>query len=359
MTMIIALTATIVTISPTINVANGFTSDQTIGSSVLLTAAERADVRRRKAQFAPLLRKCAIDLAYKPVPSALFGPDPHYGANGVSTSTNNAKQLSADSRTAYRAGLCYVITGESKYAVTAQRILDAWSSTLTRVTTEQGKGDINFNLQYMIAAASWIRGVNGWDGVAFGKFLRTVVLPNSTSYNDNNHGMWGAFLEASAAAYLGDASILQKARDRWEVIFKGASSPDGTLIREIERSDTSNWRGGPTKGIRGLAYTHYFLLPASMAAKVFADQGQPVWSTAGGKLLQAAFTKAAGWTLKPDTFPFYASNGGKLQDIRGVTYFPMLLRYYSNPAADAVLRQGDVGDGGFLLPLLFPRDSIK
>lgn len=351
--IVLALSALVTTTTGFAQPPQASASASVSRGSVLLSGADLADVRSRKAEFATLLQRCAKEITYEARPISVLAPDPHYSSTGLNKSTNNAKQLAADSLAAYRLGLCYAITGNSKFAATAQRIIDSWAGTLKQVTNAQGKSGINFNLQYMIAAATWTRGINGWDGVAFGRFLRAVVLPNSTSSNDNNHGMWGTFLEASAAAYLGDAALLTKARDRWTAIFKGAASPDGTLIREIERSDTNNWHGGPTKGIRGLAYTHYFLLPASMAAKVFADQGQPVWTTDGGKLLQAAFGKAAAWTLHPETFPFYASNNGKLQDTRGVSYFPLLLRYYPNADAEAVLRQGDLGEGGFFLSNLF------
>ena len=321
--------------------------------TVLLNASELAALRGRRNMLASMVERCSEQLGYQAKPIAIFAPDPHYTANGLNSSANSGKQLAADAQASYRAGLCYWITGEAKYAAVAQRILDAWSGTLTSITTGQGKSSLNFNMPYMTAAASWVRGVNGWDGVTFGRFLRTTVLPKSASDNPNNHGMWGTLVESGAAAYLGDAGLLTKARNRWIEIFKGAAAPDGTLIREVERSGTTNWRGGPDKGIKGLAYTHYFLLPASMSAKIFADQGQPVWNTEDGRLLKAAFAKAAAWTLHPQTFPFYASNKGKLEGVRSAAYFPLLLKYISNDDAKKVLNQGAIGEGGFYLPSLF------
>ena len=75
-------------------------------------------------------------------------------------------------------------------------------------------------------------------------------------------------------------------------------------------------------------YKRQFLLPASLAAKIFADQGQAVWQSGAGKLLGAAFDRAAAWTLHPETFPYYASNNGQLQGIRNLSYFALLRRYY-------------------------------
>ena len=254
---------------------------------------------------------------------------------------------------AYRAGLCYLLTADPRFAATAQRILDAWAGTLRQVATPQGKADANFNLPYMIMAASWVRGVGGWHSAPFDQFLRTTVLPVSQAANPNNHGLWGVLLNASAAAYLGDAPRLRAARARWQQLLRGEVAADGSLPQEMQRSGTTNWRGGPDKGSKGLAYTHYALLPASLTAKIFADQQQPVWHTPGGQLLQAAFGQAAAWTLRPNTFPYFASNGGHLEGVRNAAYFALLLHYYPNQDAEAVLRQGNVGMNGFWLLELF------
>ena len=320
---------------------------------VLLSLDDIRSVRGRAKEFNSLLNRCTKELVYSPTPVEVYAPDAHYTAAGLNPSENDGKQLANDAQAAYREGLCYVVTGEKRFAVAAHRIIDAWANTLKSVDTAQGKANINFNMTYMIAAANWTYGVNEWNSAAFDRFLRTVALPNSASENPNNHGMWAMLMEASAATHLNDPALLAKARARWIEIMEGATAPDGTLVREIERSGTSNWRDGPDKGSKGLAYTHYFLLPASMAAKIFADQGQPVWKSEGGVLLGAAFDKAAGWTLHPETFPFYESNGGKLEGVKTAAYFPLLLRYYHNKDAEAVMQQGDVGTGGFLLPKLF------
>ncbi len=206
----------------------------------------------------------------------------------------------------------------------------------------------------MIIAASWVRGANDWDSSKFDKFLPAVILPASTSEGTNNHGFWGLLLESSAYAYLGDKAGLDKAHARWDELMRSAVAADGGMPEEVERSGTSNWRGGPDKGIKGLAYTHYALLPASLSAKIFADNGQPVWETEEGKLLKLAFDKSASWTRKPETFPYYASNDGKLKDVRNADYFALLLPHYPNEDAKAILNNGEkVGLDGFALQKLF------
>lgn len=133
----------------------------------------------------------------------------------------------------------------------------------------------------------------------------------------------------------------------------GEVKSDGTMPNEMARSDSSDYRGGADKGIRGMAYTHFTLLATSMAAKVFADAGHPVWTTAGGALLRRAFEKAAAWTSDPKTFPYYASNDGKLQGVRSASYFALLDRFYPDQTAEGVLKAGKISSDGFFLQQIF------
>lgn len=321
---------------------------------LLLTTGDLASIRAHPEALGAILQRCPKLLDYIADPTAVLAPAQHYTASGVNHNGNDGKRLALDAQAAYRSGLCHTFTGDARFAAVTQRVLDAWAGTLHSVATPQGRDDVNFNLPYMIAAASWVQGVNGWNSGRFDAFLRNTVLPTAQLDNPNNHGAWAVLMTASAAAYLQDSRILSAARTRWATLLEGAIAADGTLTREISRSGTSNYHGGPDKGARGLAYTDYFLLPASLAAKVFADQNQPVWQTNAGKLLGLAFDRAAGWTLHPDTFPYYASNHGQLQDTRNVAYFALMLRYYPSRDAQAVIAQGDIQQGGFLLMNLYP-----
>lgn len=317
----------------------------------MLSQSDLSTLRGDQARFAAVLRGCENAAHIPPSPVAILSATPHYSAQGASKDTANT--LASDSQRAYRLGLCYALTGKGDYASAAQHILEAWASTLKQATTLQAKDNINFNMPYMIVAAGWIKDAGGWNHKPFDLFLMRTVLPLAQLDNMNNHGLWAVFMESSIAAYLNDPQLLITARRDWQTHIKAMTRPDGTMPHEMARSDTNNYTGGPTKGIRGLAYTHYALLPAALTAQVLDVAGQGVWNSAGGMLLQKAFGKAAGWTLHPETFPYYASNGGKLQDTNGVSYFPLLLKHYPNADAQAVLKAGNVTADGFLLMKLF------
>lgn len=329
-------------------------------AQLLLSDAELADLPKRRDDFAEVIDDCEKQIAYQPQPMATMALDPYYDASGIRKTDNNGKEFNGDARQAFRMALCYRVEGDPRFAAAAQRILDAWAFTLTEVKTDQSKMALNFSGPFMVAAANWVRGVNDWDSAPVERFFVERFLPHSNSDKDNNHGAWGVFLEASIAALTGDAALMTKARDRWGTHIAQAVAPDGLLTREIGRSNTSNAYGGPDKGSRGIAYTHYFMLPATLAAKIFANNGQPVWTTSSGVLFEKAFQKAAAFTLHPETFPYYASNNGNLTGVRTAGYFPLLLRYYHSADAEAVVGQGDLSSGGFiLLDKLCPSEQAK
>lgn len=316
----------------------------------LLDAGQLAALRTQTTRFAPVIRSCDQNLARAPHPVADLNPANHYTAAGSSEVDN---PLAGDAQDAYRAALCHRITGGMQYARHAQQIIDAWAATLQQTSTSQGRDALNVSMPFLIGAASWVRGANGWDGTGFSRFLDRVVVPNSLLDNPNNHGMWATLMVAAAGEYSHDPTQLATARTRWQQILAGAVGSDGTLTREVTRSDTSDYHGGPTRGIKGMAYTHYFLLPASMTAQILAETGTPQWSTPSGDVLRKAFTRAAAWTRNPSSFPWWASNHGRLVGVTNASYFPLLLRHFASTDARQVVASGTITADGFLLTKLF------
>ena len=249
--------------SPAAHAASTETASAGHGDTVLLNASEILTLRQHEDAFTAILRECTAHLKNTASPVPVFAPAPHDIATGLNGSNNNGKQLAVDAHVAYQAGLCFLRSGDTHFAKHAQHIVDAWAGTLKQVPTPRGKDNINFKMPYMIMAASWVRGAGDWNSATFNNFLLHTVLPVPETRNPNNHGAWGVLLEASAAAYLDNAERSNAARSRWQTLIEGAVAADGSLSREISRSGTSNWHGGPGKGIKGLAYTHDFLLPAS------------------------------------------------------------------------------------------------
>jgi len=308
-------------------------------SNVWLNDADIQSLRSQPARTAGLIQRCGKEIGMAAAPVADLAPPPHYSATGV-VHSESGKSFSDDGRRAFRAGLCYAISQDQRYAKHAQAIISAWGDTLREVSTTQGVAEINFNLAYYVLAASMVRGVNDWNDASFRRVLTKVVPPLKTSNYRNNHANWHVFRDASIAAYLGDAALLEHTRKRWLELMDSQVAADGSLPLEICRSDTSNYCDGPTKGINGISYTHYTLTPTVAAAHVFELQGKPVWETPQGGKLASAYSKAAAWTLHPETFPYYASNGGKLNNVNNSGYFVMLQEHYPNQDGAQVIDAG-------------------
>lgn len=318
-----------------------------------LTSADIDALRADPARSATLLKRCDREIDVVAAPVAVFAPPPHYTTTGV-VQTDVSRRFASDGSVAWRAALCFAATGEARYAAHAQALISAWSDTLVAVSSEQGASEINFDLPSYVLAASLVRGTGDWNDASFRRLLTGIALPLSHSARKNNHGNWGVLLEASIAAYVGDRELLARARARWIALLERQVDADGVLGLEVCRSDTNDYCGGPHQGINGLSYTHYTLLPATAAARVFELQGQSVWQTPAGQQLASAYRRAALWTREPERFPAYARNQGQLNGVRNAAYFALLQRHYPNEDGAQVLAQGRLGMNSLEWLLLFP-----
>jgi Alginate lyase len=321
------------------------TGDSPIAAPLWLSQWDVLALQRDPARTASLRKRCdqEIDVAAQPV--AVYKPPPHYTAQG-SVETEPSRRFASDGNLAWRAALCYAASGDRRYARHAQSVISAWADTLVSVQTEQGASEINFDLPAYVLAASLVRGVGGWNDASLRQLLVKIALPLSHIARKNNHANWGVFLDATIAAYVGDADLLAMARARWLVLMDQQVAADGSLPLEVCRSDTNALCGGPHEGINGLSYTHYALLPTTAAARIFDMQGQAVWQTPQGRKLAAAYRRAAAWTLHPEQFPYYERNGGTLHGVRNAAYFALLQRVYPNDDAARLLDASNLGMNG-------------
>jgi hypothetical protein len=322
-------------------------------NNLWLNDADIESLRSHPARGAALIRHCDKELGTPAAPVAVFAPPPHYTAGGV-VETDMSKRFAGDGNMAWRAALCYAATKDPRYAGHAQAIISAWADTMREVKSEQGASEINFDLPQYILAASLVRGVGNWDDAAFRHLQTAIALPLSHAGRKNNHANWGVFLDASIAAYTGDTGLLERARTCWLALLDSQVAEDGSLPLEICRSDTNDYCGGAHKGINGLSYTHYLLLPTTAAARIFEMAGRSVWQTPQGGKLAAAYRKAAEWTLHPERFPYFDANGGHLNGVRNAAYFALLQREYPNDDGAQVLAEGKLGMNAMEWPALFP-----
>ena len=304
----------------------------------LLVKDAQIAVLKADAKFIrSLLRKCDTELAAPTHAVADFAPAPHYTAQGSSPDDDQATGLTGDIRRAYRAALCYRLSANAAYAGQTQSIADAWAGTMKSASNAQGRSDINFNIAQLVVAASWVEGANGWNAASFKAWLSKVIVPLSLSNEPNNRGNWGNLQDVAIAAFINDKPALATGAARWQALLTSEVAEDGTLPLEICRSNSSDHCGGPDKGVNGLAYTHYALLPAAIAGEIMEAQGQKSFGSPSGGSFAKAFNKTATFTQNPALFPYYAANNGNLNKIDHCAYFALAALHFPNENARAVL----------------------
>lgn len=78
--------------------------------------------------------------------------------------------------------------------------------------------------------------------------------------------------------------------------------------------------------------------PAFMTCRLYADQ-QYDFKSASGHSLQQAYETLAGWTRRPDTFPYWKKDPEKLLGVNYFSYFEILNTHWTNAnAAELLLR---------------------
>ncbi len=307
---------------------------------LLVDDAQFAALRNNVQQTNSVLRKCEKAIASDTHAVLDFAPTPHYSAQGANPDDEQAKGLTGDFRRAYQLALCFRLSANTAYALQAQHIIDAWASAMKHASNPQGRADINFNIAQLIVAASWVEHANAWDAVPFKNWLKTVIKPLSLSAEPNNRGNWGNLQDISIAAFMNDAAAINQASARWRALLITETADDGTMPLEICRSNSSNHCDGPDKGVNGLAYTHFALLPIFLGAQILQGQGASLSGSKEFRILEGAFDKAADFTANPLHFPFYALNKGQLNKLDRCAYFKLALKYFENENARSVLKSG-------------------
>lgn len=245
----------------------------------------------------------------------------------------------------YDLALGYLVSKNKQYGLKAIEILNAWAKELQSVDTYQSEDNINFYMPYMNMAYWFVK--KAFPSPEYEDFIKRMRQYSQSALN-TNHGAWGILFDVSSALALDDHALLHNSANRWqEWVFK-AIDENGVIASAITRSDTSDYHGGPTKGIKGIAYTNFVLLAITISGELLFENGYDLWGSGAGKRLSVAYNKVATWILNPETFPYFQPN---LIGVHNNAYFIILAKYYSSPSANELLKQGDLHEDGFRLKL--------
>ncbi|GAA7356607.1 alginate lyase family protein [Helicobacter pylori] len=281
-------------------------------------------------------------------PCAQLNASKHYTSTGVREPDACTKSFKKSALMSYDLALGYVVSENEQYGLKAIEILNAWAEELQSVDTYQSEDNINFYMPYMNMAYWFVK--KAFPSPEYEDFIKRMLQYSQSTLN-TNHGAWGILFDVSSALALDDHALLQNSANRWqEWVFK-AIDENGVILSAITRSDTSDYHGGPTKGIKGIAYTNFALLALTVSGELLFENGYDLWGSGAGQRLSVAYNKVATWILNPETFPYFQPN---LIGVHNNAYFIILAKHYSSPSADELLRQGDLHEDGFRLKLRSP-----
>ncbi|WP_120833047.1 alginate lyase family protein [Helicobacter pylori] len=272
----------------------------------------------------------------------------HYTSTGVREPDICTKSFKKSALMSYDLVLGYLVSQNKPYGLKAIEILNAWAEELQSVDTYQSEDNINFYMPYMNMAYWFVK--KAFPSPKYEDFVKRMRQYSQSALN-TNHGAWGILFDVSSALALDDHALLHNSANRWqEWVFK-AIDENGVIASAITRSDTSDYHGGPTKGIKGIAYTNFALLAITISGELLFENGYDLWGSGAGKRLSVAYNKVATWILNPETFPYFQPN---LIGVHNNAYFIILAKHYSSPSANELLKQGDLHEDSFRLKLRSP-----
>ncbi|WJJ00919.1 alginate lyase family protein [Helicobacter pylori] len=321
-----------------------------MGVCVCVQAYADQDYFFRDFKSTDLPQKLHLDkkLSQTIQPCAQLNASKHYTSTGVREPDKCTKSFKKSATMSYDLALGYVVSKNKQYGLKAIEILNAWAKELQSVNTYQSEDNINFYMPYMNMAYWFVK--KAFPSPEYEDFIKRMRQYSQSALN-TNHGAWGILFDVSSALALDDNALLQNSANRWQDWIFKAIDESGVIASAITRSDTSDYHGGPTKGIKGIAYTNFALLALTISGELLFENGYDLWGSEAGKRLSVAYNKVATWILNPETFPYFQPN---LIGVHNNAYFIILAKHYSSPSADELLKQGDLHEDGFRLKLRSP-----
>ncbi|GAA2209600.1 hypothetical protein GCM10009850_050590 [Nonomuraea monospora] len=255
-----------------------------------------------KSAWSSLQKSAQASLSYTAEPRAVVDCGPS------STPDNGCSDERNDSMAAYTHALQWYLTKDSRHAVKAIQIMDAWSAVISKHTGS------NAPLQTGWAGANFSRAAElvkhtytGWTQAArFAGKLRTVYLPAVLAGAPNKNGNWELIMTDAAigiAVHLDDRASFDKAVATWRGRLPAYVylTTDGSLPKAPPKStyDTKAeiidyWHGQTTfvdgltqETCRDFWHTGWGLAAIAHVAETAGHQGVDLYSTAKHRLRRA------------------------------------------------------------------------
>ena len=254
----------------------------------------RADFRRMKdgvsRQQEPIVSGFEVFRAHPQSQATyrMLGPFEEIGRNP----TVHFREFDQDANAAYQNAVMWAITGETAYASKAKEILNAWASTLKRVSGADAVLMASLGPFKMVNAAEIIRYTDaGWseaDAQRFGRMCREVFYPVLQDFALFANGNWDTAavkMVMAMGVFTNDRAMYERAL-RYYVNGAG----DGRLTHYIYPTGQCQESG------RDQAHTQLGLAHLGDASEIAWHQGLDLYAYAGNRLL-AGFEYTAKYNL--------------------------------------------------------------
>lgn len=145
-------------------------------------------------------------------------PVPHVQRGPSNNPNIGSSDFTADGRAAYTHALQWALSGEKAHAQKAAQIIDAWSSTLEKISNHDARLLVGMSGENYLIAAELLR--HTWDGWPkknqdrFEKMLRKIWYPIIQDFYPSANGNWDAAMEQTMIAmgvFLDDQAIFKRA----------------------------------------------------------------------------------------------------------------------------------------------------
>jgi len=266
------------------------------------------------------------------VPGAYVDPEGH----------NRAKNpLRDDANAAYALALACRMTECEDYAAAAARLLNAWATETHDFSTEaDSRLCFSYHFPAFIFAADLLRRSPSWPRPqqdVFRTYVREKALPMNTMESANNWGNWGLLLYLACAAYLDDVSLFERGVERWKQLTDSQIAEDGHLVHEVNRG------GAGRKGDYGIWYSHFSLMPQTIAAEIARVNGVDLYDyqSPSGRSLRMAYEWLVPFAREPQHFPYFqGGDTSRLVGVNYIAYWEILNNRW--PSADAAYLLGQL-----------------
>ena len=307
--------------------------------SVFLSDVRLADIvsavrEKRQPQyeaFQQLEKVVAVEISRQPSPpQSWYVPGYYDDAEGHRTAKNG---LQDDANAAYALALYFRLTGKAEAAQSAIRIINGWAKVEAFSKKDDSMLSFSYHFPALIFAADLLRDEAIWqqtDQTAFEDFLREKALFMNTMDRKNNWGNWGLVHASACAVYLKDQKLFDTCVERWKYFVEHQIDENGHLPDEVTRS----------KGQRGIWYSHFCLMPQTIAAEILKVNGVDLYDyvAPNGRTLRMTFAPVAHWTRNLVSFPYWAGAPEEQLGSQYFSYFEILNARWPNEDAAALLK---------------------